>query len=207
MRLQNRCVLGSTVLAFTAALVLAGCGAGQITQTDSQEPAVNGASAQVKTLYIRNAELQFPPTGTAYPAGSSAALSLVVINVGERDDALVSVTSDVAAGTAIQGSQVVVAGHSLVIAPPSASVDGTAPGSSASTPNSGASAAATSTVGRGAVVLLGLKRPVWPGQTIRVTFVFRDAGPVDVDMPIGSPSHSGAGDVHAEAAPTASAGR
>src|SRR5262245_59691477 len=50
VRLQNRRVLGVTVSALGAALVLAGCGAGQITQTDTQQPAVNGTYAQVKTL-------------------------------------------------------------------------------------------------------------------------------------------------------------
>src|SRR4030088_2700089 len=93
-RLQNRRVVGAPVLAFAATLVLAGCGAGQITQTATQEPAINGANAQVGTLYIRNAALQFPPSGPAYRAGSSAALTLTIINGGPQDDELVGVTSD-----------------------------------------------------------------------------------------------------------------
>src|SRR4030081_1810884 len=120
VRLQNRRVVGATLLAFAAALVLAGCGAGQITQTATQEPAINGANAQVGTLYIRDAALQFPPSGPAYKAGSSAALTLTIINAGQQDDELVGVTTDAASGAVIQGSKLVVAGSSLVISPPAA---------------------------------------------------------------------------------------
>jgi len=52
------------------------------------------------------------------------------------------------------------------------------------------------TVGQASIVLQGLKQPVWPGQTVKVTFVFRDSGPVTIDLPVAAPS----GDVHTEAA-------
>ena len=42
------------------AALLVGCGAGQITQTDTQQSAVNGASGQVGAIAIRDAELQAP---------------------------------------------------------------------------------------------------------------------------------------------------
>jgi copper(I)-binding protein len=49
-------------------------------------------------------------------------------------------------------------------------------------------------------VLTGLKKPVWPGLPIKVTFVFRDAGPVTVDVPLGTSDSPRSGDVHTEAA-------
>jgi copper(I)-binding protein len=239
VRLQNRRVLGSTVLALGAALVLAGCGAGQLTQTSSQEPAVNGAYAQAKALFIRNAALQYPPNNQAYAAGSSGALSLTIVNTGGTDDELVSVTSDAAASAEIQGSKLIVAMNSLVVALPeqtgatggdSASVTSspttsptttssspatTSSGSTSSTSTSSTSTSSTSStttpppapttsaapveVGKATIVLKDFNRPVWPGQTVKVTFVFRDSGPVTFDLPIAAPAKP-RGDVHTEAA-------
>jgi hypothetical protein len=39
---------------------------------------------------------------------------------------------------------------------------------------------------------------VWPGQTIKVTFVFRDAGTITVDVPLGTSDQPRTGDVHVE---------
>lgn len=118
VRLQNRRVLGAGVSALGAALVLAGCGAGQITQTDTQQPAVNGTYAQVKTIVLRNVAVQYPAQGPGYAAGSPAPLTLTVINQGQKDDKLVSVTSEGSSGPAqISGDTAIVAGHSLVIGP------------------------------------------------------------------------------------------
>jgi copper(I)-binding protein len=232
VRLQNRRVLGSavlTALVMGAALVMAGCGAGQITQTAGQQAAINGADAQVKTLAIRDAVLQFPPNG-AYPAGSDAALQLTIVNDGSNDDELVSVSSDAAAGAVILGSKTIVARSSLFVTPPTAgapvttspssSATGVTSSSPATTTSSGsASASPTSTststsptstspssppsspsvaIGTASIVLQGLKQPVWPGQTIKVTFVFRDAGTITVDVPLGTSDQPRTGDVHVE---------
>lgn len=222
MRLQNGRVLGAGVLALGAALVLAGCSAGQITQTDSQQPAVNGTYAQVKDLVLRNAALEFPTEGQAYPEKAAAPLTLTIVNQGKQDDELVSVSSDAATGDAkISGSKVVVASHALVIGP-SDSVESTSevaptsapsstgapsssgvpssesqsPGSSSGAPSSSVAGTVTPTVGpeqvgKATVVLQGLTRPVWAGQTIKVTFVFKNAGSVTLDLPVAAPSHPG----------------
>jgi copper(I)-binding protein len=216
VRLQNRRVLGSTgmvALAAGAALLLAGCGAGQITQTATQEPAVNGSYAQVKTLALRNAALEFPPSGQAYPAGSSASLTLTIVNQGAQDDELLSVSSPAADSGVITGSKLVVAGNTLVIGPvgqPEATGDNPAPtgapvspstapsspdigttSSSATSPSSPTSPSISTspvTVGIATVVLNGLKQAVWSGQTINVIFTFRDAGPLTVALPIAAPA-------------------
>ncbi|MFC3450722.1 hypothetical protein [Amycolatopsis speibonae] len=226
MRLQNRRVFGAGVLALGAALVLAGCGAGQITQTDSQQPAVNGTYAQAKELVLRNAALQFPTEGQAYPAGAAVPLTLTIVNQGKQDDELVSVSSEAATGDAkIDGAKAVVAGHALVIGPSDAvestkevaptSAPSSAPASSGApsssgTPSSSASGAPSSSVagtvtpsagpessaapgevGKATIVLQGLKQPVWAGQTIKVTFVFKNSGSITLDLPVSAPSHPG----------------
>jgi copper(I)-binding protein len=227
VRLQNRRVLGAGVLALGAALALAGCGAGQITQTDSQQPAVNGTHAQVKTIDLRNAAVQYPKSGPGYPAGATPALTLTIVNRGEQDDSLVSVTTEDGAQATIAGSKTVVAMHSLVIGPddavestneaqptssgaPSSSSAPTSSGTptgSSSASNSPGSLTATATsevpssgpaatptapekVGQAKVTLPPLKQPLWPGQVIKVTFVFQNAGPVTVELPVAAPAHA-----------------
>lgn len=225
MRLQNRRVLGAGVLALGAALVLAGCGAGQITQTDTQQPAVNGTYAQVKTIVLRDAAVQYPTSGPGYPAGATPSLTLTIVNTGTQDDSLVSVTTEDGTQATVGGSKTVVAAHSLVIGPddavestnevqttpPSAPSSTGTSSSSSSTPtksetNTPGSLTASSTsevpssgpaatptapekVGQATVKLPALKQPLWPGQTIKVTFVFQNAGPVTVELPVAAPAH------------------
>jgi len=228
VRLQNRRVLGAGVLALGAALVLAGCGAGQITQTDSQQPAVNGTHAQVKTIDLRNAAVQYPKSGPGYPAGATPALTLTIVNRGAQDDSLVSVTTEDGTQATIEGSKTVVAAHTLVIGPddavestneaqptssaapsssPAAPTSSGTPTGSSSASNSPGNLTATATsevpssgpaatptapekVGQATVTLPALKQPLWPGQVIKVTFVFQNAGPVTVDLPIAAPAHA-----------------
>jgi copper(I)-binding protein len=228
VRLQNRRVLGAGVLVIGAALVLAGCGAGQITQTATQQAAVNGTHAQVKNIVLRDAAVQYPTAGPGYPVGATPALTLTIVNLDPRDDSLVSVTSEDGAQATLGGSKTVVAGHSLVIGPDDA-VESTnevqttppsAPGSSSTAPSStGTSSTATGSetnspghltasstsevpssgpaatptapekIGQATVKLAALKKPLWPGQTIKVTFVFQNAGPVTVELPVAAPAH------------------
>ncbi|MFB9690633.1 hypothetical protein [Amycolatopsis plumensis] len=228
MRLQNRRVLGAGVLALGAALVLAGCGAGQITQTSTQQAAVNGTHAQVKNIDLRNAAVQYPTSGPGYAAGATPALTLTIVNRDAQDDSLVSVTTEGGGQATIAGSKTIVAGHSLVIGPddavestnevqsttsgaPSSSSaptsSATPPGSSSATNSPGNNLTATATsevpssgpaatptapekVGQATVTLAALKQPLWPGQVIKVTFVFRNAGPVTVELPVAAPAHA-----------------
>ncbi|GHG38336.1 MULTISPECIES: hypothetical protein [Amycolatopsis] len=228
MRLQNRRVLGAGVLALGAALVLAGCGAGQITQTSTQQAAVNGTHAQVKNIDLRNAAVQYPTSGPGYAAGATPALTLTIVNRDAQDDSLVSVTVEGGGQATIAGSKTIVAGHSLVIGPddavestnevqsttsgaPSSSSaptsSATPPGSSSATNSPGNNLTATATsevpssgpaatptapekVGQATVTLPALKQPLWPGQVIKVTFVFQNAGPVTVDLPVAAPAHA-----------------
>ncbi|MEU5265026.1 hypothetical protein [Amycolatopsis sp. NPDC021455] len=226
MRLQNRRVLGAAALALGAALVLAGCGAGQITQTATQQAAVNGTHAQVKDIALRDAAVQYPTSGPGYPAGATPALTLTIVNLGTRDDSLVSVTTEGGGQATIAGAKDVVAAHSLVIGPDDA-VESTnevqttppaTPTSSSGTPTSPSTPTGTSSatntpgsstasqtsevpstgaatptapekVGQGTVTLAALKQPLWPGQVIKVTFVFKNAGAVTVELPVAAPAH------------------
>jgi copper(I)-binding protein len=94
-----------SVIGIGLAAVLAGCGSGQITQTDTQLSGVNGASATVGSMAIRNAQLAYPadPQGV-YQPGSSARLVVTIVNTGLTSDTLVKVTSPGVSSITIDGS-------------------------------------------------------------------------------------------------------
>jgi len=151
------------------ALALAGCGAGQITQTSSQASGVGGASANVGQIAIREAAFAFTgdgKTAAIYQQGSEAPLSMTVVNFGGQVDKLTNVSSPAAESARITGDATIASGRVLLVeglpagepagapgaAAPGASAQATAgPGASAqATPAPGASAQATPAPGASA---------------------------------------------------------
>ncbi|MBB3663356.1 MULTISPECIES: copper chaperone PCu(A)C [Prauserella salsuginis group] len=145
-------------------LLVAGCSAGQITQTDTQVAGVNGGSTEVGDIAVRNAELAFPENvqPAAYLEGSDADVVMSIVNSGERADELQSVTSDAAENVAIAGETSLPADTTLAVGP--------------GKPDAGQL--------DGEVTLEGLKREIRPGQDVRATLTFRDAGTVEVVLPV-----------------------
>jgi copper(I)-binding protein len=95
-----------SVLGLGLAAVLAGCSSGQITQTDTQLSGVNGASANVGSMAIRNAQLAYPSDQQGvFQPGSNARLVVTIVNSGLTPDTLVNVTSPGATSVTIDGSQ------------------------------------------------------------------------------------------------------
>ncbi|HVV12391.1 hypothetical protein [Amycolatopsis sp.] len=189
MRLQKRRVLTSSVLGIGAALVLAGCGAGQITQTDTMLPAVNGALATAGKLSLRNVGItNRNDCEQAYTAGSNAPLSLTIANAGGADDELVSVSSPSASGANIAGQKTIVAGSTLVVGNADAAESAGTASSAAPTSGAGAATGTPAKVGQATIELQGLKSVIWPGQLTAVTFVFRDAGSVTLQVPVAAPT-------------------
>jgi copper(I)-binding protein len=218
VRLPKYRVLGSTALGFGAALVVAGCGAGQITQTNTQQAAVNGAYGQAGTIVIRDAAVvNRDSCEQAYPQGSTAPLRLWLVNQGAKDDLLLSVNSELASNAVVGGDKALTAGRTLAVGPaatpasPSSSTASSGASTSASSPSNvsptspagttSANAGTAQGLGEGSVALQGLKQAIWPGQTVKVTFVFRDAGPVTVDLPVAAPTKPLNCEVHTEVAP------
>ncbi len=139
--------------AMAGALALAGCGAGQITQTSSQVSGVDGASANIGQIAVRGAEFPFTGDGKSaavYPAGGTAPLSMRVVNFGGQPDKLTAASSPVAASVNIIGDGTVSAGKLLLVegepaAPPvaaSGSARATASASASATPTASAEPAA-----------------------------------------------------------------
>src|SRR4051794_41536532 len=105
-------------------LVLSACGAGQVTQTATQNRDKVGLMAQVGDISLRAAELAAPP-GDKYEQGSDAELTLAIVNGGEEPDTLVGVSGTDFAGAEISASS----------ASPSPSAPATPSGSAAATPS------------------------------------------------------------------------
>ncbi|HWE89419.1 MAG TPA: hypothetical protein VG317_08140 [Pseudonocardiaceae bacterium] len=86
-------------------VLLAACGSGQITQTDTQVAGVNGASGNIGPIAVRNAELAFPDNAQGvFQPGSNATLVVTIVNTGITSDELLKITSPAADGVTIDGS-------------------------------------------------------------------------------------------------------
>jgi hypothetical protein len=87
---------GLAACGLAAAFALTGCGAGQVSQMATQEAAVNGTSATLGTISLRNIHLRAPQSTDYVQPGRDVELLFVAVN-GSPDvnDKLISITSDV----------------------------------------------------------------------------------------------------------------
>ncbi|WP_264070960.1 hypothetical protein [Mycolicibacterium komossense] len=160
---------GVAVGALLVATALAGCGAGQISQTATQEPAVNGTVGTVKNITLRNVHIQAVEKGDALEPGQDVDLMFIASNLSpDSGDKLVGITSDVGAVT-LTGSGEIPPSGVLVVGSP----DGVTALSSVE----GAAAADAS---------VELSRPIRNGLTYSFTFTFAKAGETTLSVPISA---------------------
>jgi len=163
-------------LALSAALGLAtltGCGAGQITQTDTQSSAVNGYQGRAGNIVVRDASIAYAGqanTGAIYRAGQIANLEMTLVNVSATADQLVSVSSPIAAAAQIQGDAVIGGGRAVQVG------NGNSPADAA--------ALADKTI---SVKLVGLKQDITAGLNYPVVFTFQRGGVLTAELPVGYP--------------------
>jgi copper(I)-binding protein len=161
------------VCALTVALSVVGCAAGQITQTDRQVAAVDGASGNVgNAIALRDVYIPFPSNkdGT-YPAGSTVPVILTVINQGNSPDELISVSSPAAGQAVVLGTTQIPAGTTVI--------------------STTGSAGPTSPLVVGELrVLLTTSQPLHAGLNTPLTFQFRNAGKITIMVPMAPPPSS-----------------
>jgi copper(I)-binding protein len=110
----SRRFIVTAALAAGLGLVAVGCSAGQVTQTDTQVAAVDGASGNAGPIAVRNVMLAFPSDGNRYHDGEDAPLTFVIANSGETPDKLLSIKSDASEAEAeIVGSKEIPARFAL----------------------------------------------------------------------------------------------
>ncbi len=164
--------------ALVLASALAGCGAGQVSQVATQEPAVNGTAGSVGPLALRNVHIQAVEKGDALQPGSEVDLIFVAVNNSpDVNDRLVGITSEVGA-VAVSGPTALPAGGSLDVGVP----DG------AEKP----SAVEAATLSEATVALT---KPIRNGLTYPFTFKFEKAGETTLAVPI-SAGNAARQDVH-----------
>ncbi len=129
----------TAALAAGLGLVAVGCSAGQVTQTDTQVAAVDGASGNAGPIAVRNVMLAFPPDGNRYRKGDDVPLTFVIANTGENADKLLSIKSEAADGEAdVVGSKDIPSRYALQAEydPSKAPTKTSSPSSSSSAPSS-----------------------------------------------------------------------
>ncbi|HWF27623.1 MAG TPA: hypothetical protein VG327_04460 [Mycobacterium sp.] len=169
---MNRFKISLPILSAVAliAALLSGCGAGQISQMATQEPAVNGNKVTLNNVALRDVRMQAVQTGDFVQPGRTVDLVLVAVNQSpDVADRLVGVTSDIGTVT-INGDARLPAGGMLFIGTPEG--EKVAPGPIDS------NNAAKATV--------SLAKPITNGLTYSFTFNFEKAGQASVMVPISA---------------------
>ncbi|BBY26180.1 hypothetical protein [Mycolicibacterium sediminis] len=165
---------GLAACGLTAAVLLSGCGAGQVSQTAMQMPAVNGTTASVGDptygIALRNLHIRAPQTTDAVEPGTEAELIFVAVNgSAENPDRLVSITSDVGTVT-VTGNADVPAGGTLVVGTPDGQVS----------PLDAVEDART------VEATVALTKPISNGINYDFTFTFQRAGSSTIAVPISA---------------------
>lgn len=157
-----------------AAAALSGCSAGQVSQTATQQAAVNGTAASVGNITLRNVHLRAPQSTDYVQPGRGVELLFVAANESpDTPDKLVSITSDY--GTvSLTGDTALPPTDVLVVGEPDGQA---APLEAAETAD-----AAKATV--------DLSKPITNGLTYDFTFTFQQAGPVTVAVPVSAGEES-----------------
>lgn len=175
-------VLGTLALAAGAALT--GCSAGQVTQTSTQVPTVQGASADVGDLAMRDIRILYPSGGT-YAEGSTAELALVVTNQGLNEDALIEVTGEFFESATLPAGDPTATPTPTATAAPSGDEPATG-GVEAVVPAQGILQFGTSE--SPTIELTDLTEEISVAEVFLVTFVFEQAGEVTVEIPVAAPT-------------------
>lgn len=159
-----------TLAALSTVVTLSACGAGQNSQTADQQAAVNGTSAQVGTVDLRNVHLRAPQTGAYVRPGGDVELLFVAVNgSAATDDRLVSITTDI--GTvALTGQTKLAPGGTLLVG----------------TPDLQPSALDVTEGAASAEAAVALSKPITNGLTYPFTFTFEKAGSQKVEVPISA---------------------
>jgi len=177
--IRLRALAARVVLVGLVALIaslLSGCGAGQISQTATQEPAVNGNRVTIQNVALRDIRLQAVQTGDFLRPGKPVDLALVAVNQSpDVADKLIGVTTDIGKVT-VFGDLRLPAGGMLFIGVPQGHYVAAGPVDS-------------NTAAKAVVVLT---KPISNGLLYNFTFDFEKAGKATVQVPISagsSPHH------------------
>ena len=163
--------VGLAVGGLLVATALAGCGAGQVSQVATQEPAVNGTVGNIGDIALRNVHIQAVVTGVAVEPGNTVPLVFNAANgSAETDDRLVSISTDV--GTvSVTGDTAIPAQGNLSVGDPD-----------------GADALGVIEDMNAATAIVTLTKPIRNGLLYDFTFNFERAGQKTLAVPLSAGS-------------------
>ncbi|HEX2298274.1 MAG TPA: hypothetical protein VHH34_07125 [Pseudonocardiaceae bacterium] len=161
-----------------------------MTQTDAQVAAIDGASADVQNIALRDVLISYPEhTKGSYPVGSDVPVQFTIVNQGPSADTLTSVTTPAARRVVVQGNTTLPAEMS-VASSGEAETAGSGEAGAHGAPSAGAEPVSPLDVGEMRIVLTDTTRTLRPGQNIELTFVFQKAGTITLPVPMGPPAES-----------------
>lgn len=151
-------------------VILSACSAGQVSQTATQEPAINGTSGAAGEIALRNVHLRATQTSDYVEPGREVELLFVATNDSPNvDDKLVSITSDIGSVT-VEGDTDLPATGVLVVG----------------TPDGQPTPLENIEVADSAEAMVELSKPITNGLTYDFTFTFEKAGEATVSVPISA---------------------
>ena len=190
--------------AAAVALALSGCAAGQVAQTAQEQSTFDGVHATVGDISLA-AYLAAPSGVPCYLPGAAVPMALVLVNGGQGDDALQSVSSPRFSGSTVAAngadaakiaSAATGSGTCGGTAAPATAAPGGSPGGLPQ-PTTAPSLGPHSTLQLGiadsgqdlsanpVVLLEGLKgSPLWPGNSVQLTLTFEKAGSITLTVPL-----------------------
>jgi hypothetical protein len=155
-----------------SAAAIAGCGAGQVSQTAMQQSAVDGNQAAINNVALRNVRIQALQTGDFLRPGTTVDLVLVAVNQSpDITDKLVGITTDIGKVT-VTGDPTLPASGVLFI--------GGQQGHGKKAVDAVESADSVKAT-------IALTKPIANGPNYEVTFNFEKAGSVSLAVPISAP--------------------
>ena len=158
------------------AAALAGCSAGQLSQTAMQQSAVDGNQAVINNVGLRNVRIQAAQTGDFLRPGATVDLVLVAVNQSpDVADRLVGITTDIGKVT-VTGNPTLPASGVLFFGN-----------------QNGQTKKADRAIEAGDTVkaTVALTKPITNGPNYDFTFQFEKAGSVSLGVPISAPESSG----------------
>ena len=166
---RSTVVAAMATCGLAASLVLSGCSAGQVSQTATQEPAINGTSAHAGPIVLRNIHISATQTTAYIEPGNEAQLVFVAANTSpDVADKLVSVSSDIGNVTLTGGRELPVNGLLVVGSP------------------DGQTALSAIEPADAAEATIELSKAITNGLTYEFTFEFEKAGKTSVNVPISA---------------------
>jgi len=159
-------------LALIGAGAVAGCSAGQVSQTAMQQSAVDGNQAVINNVALRNVHMQALQTGAFLHPGATVDLVLVAVNESpDITDKLVGITTDIGKVT-VTGDPTLPASGVLFVG----SQNGQSKKSVSAVVNA-----------EWAKATVALSKPITNGLNYDFTFNFEKAGSVSMGVPVSAP--------------------